>query len=167
MPSSTIDSQYRIDGIQQNLLSTVAAVSGWKQFSLSGPLSSFSPSEAQRELSLCTHRTGEAVCQPPFSVSSPAASGWVSWVAVWNEWFQSGWAQWARWSALWEKREASGRPAVLCVRATVSRKVDPSETEQSHCWTRPFFVFRSFQSVIYWSSLPPVEFGLLLGGSFF
>lgn len=138
MPSSTIDGQSRIDCIRQNLLSTVAAVSGWKQFSWVGcstvsipvwstmradPLHS---SGAKRR-----HRCWKSFASHLFCFI-PAVSSWVSQVAIWNEWFQSGRAQWARVRCTLGKEER-GQPTILCTQTVISHKDDPSERESERC----------------------------------
>lgn len=150
--------------MQPNLLSTVAAVSGWKQSSWVGcsTVSAAVWSTARAET-----QTLKVICQPSF-LFHPAVSRWVSRVVFSNEWFQSGWAQRARWDALWEKREASGQPTILWDRAIISHKVEPSETEHSltvcHVFLLFFFFFALIFSVRYlliW--FVPVGFGLCTG----
>lgn len=113
MPSSTIDGQYRIDWIRHNLLSTVAAVSGWKQFLLSGLLNSSNVCLKHHESWSAALIRGKAttqilkvICQPSFPSNPPR---WAVEFAEW--WFRmSGFrvdgGQWARWDALWEKERS-------------------------------------------------------------
>lgn len=166
MPSSTIDGQHRIDWIQ-HLLSTLAAVRGWKQFSTVGCSTVCMPVWSTMRAALVRGKAVtqmlKVICQPSF-LFHPQRWG-VEW------WFKmSGFrvdrGRWARWDALWEKREASGQPTILWVRAIIKpqswAKWNGNRT-QSYCCSF-FFLFSLICSVRYlliWFF--PVEFRLCTG----
>lgn len=166
MSSSTIDGQRRIDWIQQNLLSTVAAVSGWTQFS-----SVCLKHDESWSAALARPQSDDTDAESHLSAVFPVSSPW--WVAELVEWwfemsgFRSGWAQRARWDALWEKsnRTTHNRPHPSHREPQGWPKWNSTRTQSPCClsrWTDCFHVW-SFQSVIYWSGFFPVEFGLCTG----
>lgn len=160
MPSSTIDGQWRTDWIQQNLLSTAAAVSGWKQFSSGGS----TVDACQRELIRCAHQSHDADAESHLSaILSVPSPRWVAeLVECWFEVSGFGVDGLSGQGEMHSGKRATARTTVVCIRATASHRVEPSETqaEHSHVGQILLFLLWSVQSVFYWSAFFPGQFGL-------
>lgn len=101
MLSSIIDVQCRTDQVQQNLLSTLALVSGWKGVFLVGRSAVSMPVWSTMRADPMHSSEAKAAGQMLKDVSHvfsfiQLVTGWVNQMATWNEWFQSGRAHWAR-----------------------------------------------------------------------